>query len=300
MNSLIEEIEAGSYGEFRKNESMKNHSTMAIGGIAKVMIIPKDIDSLVEIIQRTKIEKLDYFVIGKGSNTIFPDGEINTLIIKISNTLDDFCQEGNVIKVGAGFPVAKLAKQMSKNGFIGLEFAAGIPATVGGAVYMNAGAHLSEMSNVVKNVRTIENGKLKNYNLEECQFGYRKSIFQNNNNIIVEVEFELKPGNGISEFKKMAGNLEYRKEKQPLDLPSCGSVFRNPDNNHAGKLIEECGMKGLIIGGAQVSEKHANFIVNIDGAKASDVKVLIDKIKEEVKKQKGIKLVAEIDFAEIK
>lgn len=297
MNEFNEYIVSNQLGDIYQDVDMREHSTMKVGGICKVMYIPETIDQLQKVVKFLHKKKIKHKFIGRGSNCIFMDDMNSTIIIKISNVLDCLEINDDFVYVGAGYSMMKFAKVMSKQGFSGLEFAGGIPGTIGGAIYMNAGAHLSEISNILLSVDVIDEvGNYKTLNTIECEFGYRDSIFHKKDWIICGAKFEIVPGDKASVFKKMSGNLEYRKEMQPLEFPSCGSSFRNPPNNHAGKLIEECGLKNHKIGGAKISDKHANFIVNEDGATAQDIYELVKHVQKVVFEKTNIKLHPEMEF----
>lgn len=288
-----------NYGLVLENEPMELHTSMRVGGKVRAYILCENIDNLIKIIKFLKDKNQKYMIIGRGSNIIFPDYDMDLVVIAINNVLNNLEINNNIITVGAGYSLQKLAKQVSKLGLSGLEFAGGIPGSIGGSVYMNAGAHLSMISNVISKVYCLdENGNKLELTKDKCQFSYRNSIFQKKNLIIYQVELKLEQKERSEVYKKMAGNLSYREELQPLDLPSCGSVFKNPENNHAGKLIDEAGLKGTKIGGALVSTKHANFIVNSGNASAENIKELIICIKETIKEQFGITLEEEIKILE--
>ena len=288
-----------NYGLVLENEPMERHTSMRVGGKVRAYILCENIDNLIKIIKFLKDKNQKYMIIGRGSNIIFPDYDMDLVVIAINNVLNNLEINNNIITVGAGYSLQKLAKQVSKLGLSGLEFAGGIPGSIGGSVYMNAGAHLSMISNVISKVYCLdENGNKLELTKDKCQFSYRNSIFQKKNLIIYQVELKLEQKERSEVYKKMAGNLSYREELQPLDLPSCGSVFKNPENNHAGKLIDEAGLKGIKIGGALVSTKHANFIVNSGNASAENIKELIIYIKETIKEQFGITLEEEIKILE--
>ncbi len=290
---MLKELEM--YGSVLEDESMKFHTSMRVGGRVKYFIKPDSIDNLINIINLFKIKKEPYMVLGRGSNVIFPDYDMNLSIICLNNTIDYLEINQEHIIVGAGYSIQKLAKQLSKQGLSGLEFAGGIPGSVGGAIFMNAGAHSGCIGDVVNYVKTIDqDGNIKIYHHQDCQFAYRYSIFQTNQEIIIEAAFNLKQDDPSIVFKKMLGNLSYRKELQPLDLPSCGSVFKNPANTSAGYLIDQAGLKGYQIGGAQVSMKHANFIVNMKDASSYDIIQLQDYIKKVIKEKYQIELISEI------
>lgn len=296
MNKIINKIKVDQLGDILENESLVKHTTMRVGGVAKVMYIPNSLSSLQTVIELLKEAKIDYMAIGRGSNLIFIEEYVETFIIKLSNVLEEVEIKSEEVVVGAGLSLQKLAKKMSKLGYEGLEFAGGIPATVGGAIYMNAGAHTGEMADIISWVEYLdENNELVRVDNEGCKFTYRHSIFQDLNDIIiVRAGFRIFLGDKAAVFKKMSGNLAYRKEMQPLELPSCGSTFRNPPGNHAGKLIEDCGLKGYSIGGVKVSEKHANFVVNYNDGTAQDVVDLIKHIQDVVYTKTQIKLSTEI------
>lgn len=282
-----------------EDEPMKFHTSMRTGGKVKYYITPESVEDLLEVIKVLKENNEKFMILGRGSNTIFPDYDMDLSIISIKDTIDYLDIDEDKIRVGAGYSMQKLAKKVSKQGLSGLEFAGGIPGTVGGSVYMNAGAHTQEIKDVVVYVKTINcDGIIKEYKNEECKFSYRHSIFQENGEVIIEVGLQFSKQDSAEVFKRMTGNLAYRKELQPLELPSCGSVFKNPPNNHAGVLIEKAGLKGKTIGGAQVSTKHANFIVNTHDATSSDVIELRDLVASEIKKQFGIELTSEIRVLE--
>lgn len=300
METVINLIESEELGAILRDESLANHTTMRVGGIAKYMYIPANLEALIRVIKVLKEEEVKYMTIGRGSNLIFRYDINDTLIIKLSQVMEEIEIETDEVIVGAGRSLQYLAKRMSKAGYQGLEFAGGIPSTVGGALFMNAGAHAGEMSDIVRWVEYInEDDEVIRLTNEECKFSYRHSIFQElHNPIIIRAGLKIILGDKAEVFKRMSGNLEYRKEMQPLDLPSCGSVFRNPPGNHAGKLVEECGLKGYVLGGAKVSEKHANFIVNYDNATAEDIVNLIEHVKAVVYEKTLIKLHTEIRILE--
>lgn len=300
MNKLIEYINENELGEYLENERLRYHTSVRLGGKARLIFMPKDIESLSAIIKYVRANNIKHFILGRGSNIVFPDGELDIVVIKICRVLDFIEIDGCEIIVGAGYSLARLAKEVSKLGLAGMEFAGGIPGTVGGSVYMNAGAHTGDMDSIVEKVVVIDNdGYIVTLTNSECNFTYRHSIFQDTNYIIVSAVIKLVPGDSAAVYKKMAGNLAYRREMQPFELPSVGSTFRNPEGYHAGKLIEECGLKGFKIGGACVSEKHANFVVNMDEATSSDFIALVELIKKTVLDKKGVVLETEFVKVEI-
>ncbi|MGL5021128.1 MAG: UDP-N-acetylmuramate dehydrogenase [Mycoplasmatales bacterium] len=300
MKKIIKIIKNEDLGVVLLKESMKFHTTIRVGGEVSCLYIPNNLEALITVLKFAEEMKIQYLILGRGSNLIFPDGKINILVIKTSHIFDDITQSDCDFIIGAGISLQRVSKKLSKMGYSGLEFAGGIPGTLGGAVYMNAGAHTHDMASIIQSVKYIdENLNVITLSNKDCDFSYRNSIFQNSKCIIIEATIRLQKGNAASIFKKMAGNLAYRTEMQPLELPSCGSSFRNPPGEHAGKLIEECGLKGYMIGGAKVSEKHANFIVNANNATARDILNLIEYVQKQVFSKKGIELVTEVEVIKV-
>lgn len=300
MDYIKSFIHQEDLGELIENESMKYHTSMRTGGNVRFLYIPSDVNALIKVLHLLKEHHIKYFILGKGSNLLFPDGIHDLFVIKISKIMDEFVQNNDEFTIGAGASIQMIAKKLSKMGYSGIEFAGGIPGTLGGAIYMNAGAHTHDMSSIIKSVKIIdEDYNIRTIDNKDCDFHYRNSIFHQQGWIIIEATIKLQQGDPAHIFKQMAGNLAYRKEMQPLELPSCGSSFKNPQGNHAGKLIEECGLKGYTIGGAQVSEKHANFIVNINNATSTDVLDLIDHVVETVYDKTGIKLTPEMEIIKV-
>ena len=281
----------------KTNESLKDHTTYKVGGTCKYFITPKDLEELINLIKYLRKNNMKYMILGNGSNTIFSSKEYDGVIINLSN-LNSMKIEGDKIDVEAGYQLIKLSMDALNNGLSGLEFAAGIPGNIGGAIFMNAGAYKSDMSNLVETVTFLdENLELKTLSKEELDFTYRKSLFQKNNYIIISTVLKLTPGDKDDIKALMDKRKQRRIDSQPLEYPSAGSVFRNPSEDiFAGKLIEDLGLKGYTIGGAQISEKHANFIINIGNATGEDIKALIDLVKSKVKEEYNIDLHVEQRF----
>ncbi len=279
------------------NESLKLHTTYKVGGNCKYFITPKDLNELIDLVKYLREKNIKYMILGNGSNTIFSSKEYDGVIINLTN-LNSMSIDKNIINVEAGYQLIKLSMDALNNSLSGLEFAAGIPGNIGGAVFMNAGAYKSDMSKLIKTVTFLdENLELKTLKNEELDFSYRKSIFQKRNCIIISTVLELIPGNKEEIKELMDKRKERRISSQPLDYPSAGSVFRNPSEDiFAGKLIEDLGLKGYKIGGAKISEKHANFIINDGDATGEDIKALIDLVKEKVKEKYNIELHVEQRF----
>jgi UDP-N-acetylmuramate dehydrogenase len=282
---------------FKKNISLAPYTTFKIGGAAKYFYTVKSIEDLTGAVKLAKKEGLPFFILGNGSNVLVSDKGFDGVVIKIEN-----CKLKIVnckITVDAGVLLTKLVNESVKAGLTGLEWAAGIPGTIGGAIRGNAGALGSSMADLIKTVEVfdITNLKIQTFENKDCKFGYRDSVFKHNKNLIIfSAELELKKGDRKKSEKLIKEYLKQRKEKQPLEYPSAGSIFKNPNGRAAGYLIEQCGLKGKKIGKAMISEKHANFIVNLGNAKAKDVKKLIDLCKEKVKEKFGIELEEEIEY----
>ena len=290
MKGLINLIEEKSLGTYKENVSLKTLTTYKTGGTAKLLVFPNSVDSLKEILKYIKENNIKFKVFGNGSNILASSREYDGVIIKLKN-LRNFTQKGENIEVEAGYNFALLANTLSKEGYSGLEFACGIPATVGGAVYMNAGAYLSDVSKVLEKVEFLdENLELKTLENKDLSFSYRHSIFMNKDWVILKAYFKLKKDNKDEIIALINDRKRRRIESQPLEYPSAGSVFRNPEGNYAGKLIEDSNLKGFVHGGGQISDKHANFIINKNNATAEDIKYLMDLAQSTVEKNYGIKL----------
>lgn len=296
MHELINELCKANVGKVWENEPLANHTTWKIGGPADVMVQPHDKEGLITSLRLIQKYALPYRVIGRGSNLLVRDGGIRGVVIKLGNGMDHLHIEGQTVVVGAGYSFIKLATMVGKEGLTGLEFAGGIPGTVGGAVYMNAGAHGSDVSRVLQSAEIIfDDGELAVLSNEELKFSYRNSILQSvRKGICTEAIFRLQEGDRQSILKEMATHKNYRRQTQPLQFACCGSVFRNPKPHSAGQLIEKAGLKGYRIGDAQVSLLHANFIVNHGNASASDVLTLIKHVQNTVMDKYGIDMHPEV------
>ena len=291
MNNFILELEKLNLGKIEKDISLSTLTTYKTGGIAKLVVYPNNINNLKQLLKLIHKHNIKYFILGKGSNTLFSDKEFNGVIIKLDK-LNNFEIKETEIYVESGMILSKLVQASIKNELTGLEFAIGIPGTIGGAIYMNAGAYGNNMSNIVKSVIILdEKLQIEEIPLEKLKFDYRYSIFQANKNLIcVAANIKLEHGNHDEIASKIKENLLKRKNSQPLEYPSAGSVFRNPEGNYAGKIIEELGLKGKNIGGAEISTKHANFIINKNNASSSDILNLIKLVQKEVKDKYKIDL----------
>lgn len=291
MNNFILELEKLNLEKIEKDISLSTLTTYKTGGIAKLVVYPNNINNLKQMLKLIHKYNIKYFILGKGSNTLFSDKEFNGVIIKLDK-LNNFKIKQTEIYVESGMILSELVQASVKNELTGLEFAIGIPGTIGGAIYMNAGAYGNNMSNIVKSVIVLnEKFQIKELPLEKLKFDYRYSIFQANKNLIcVAANIKLEHGNHDEIASKIKENLLKRKNSQPLEYPSAGSVFRNPEGNYAGKIIEELGLKGKNIGGAEISTKHANFIINKNNASSSDILKLIKLVQKEVKDKYKIDL----------
>ncbi len=280
------------------NISLKKLTSYKLDGVTKQLIYPDNVEELIEIIKDLREDNLKYKVIGGGSNLIF-DGNYMGVLIKLDSFNNLTFDDTNVI-VGAGYCLQKLAVQACKMGLSGLEFATGIPGTVGGACFNNSGAYNSDMGYIVTYVKVLTPSlEIKTLYNSDLNYHYRTSFFKDHPGyIILGAKLKLKKGNKKEIIELVTDRRKRRLESQPLDYPSAGSVFRNPEGNYAGKLIEELGFKGKRSGGAKVSEKHANFIVNTGRAKGRDIIKLINKIQEKVKEEYGIDLVLEQEIVE--
>lgn len=290
MNNLISYINEKQIGNYKENVSFKTLTTYKTGGTAKLVVYPLNVSKLQELLNYLRENNIDYKVFGNGSNILASDSVYNGVIIKLSNLKNMTFYKG-IVEVEAGYSLVSLANDMCRRGFSGLEFACGIPGTIGGAIYMNAGAYLKDIGSIVREVTVLDKDfKIKKLKHKDLDLGYRHSIFINNDYIILSVILKLKKGdvnyiNALTKERK-----ERRQNTQPLEYPSAGSVFRNPVNLYAGKLIEDSNLKGYTIGGAKVSEKHANFIVNNGNASSTDIKNLMDTVKDKVKENYNIEL----------
>ena len=279
----------------RINEPMKNHTTFKIGGPAQYYVTPESVTQIQEVVSLCRDMNIPLHVIGNGSNILVGDDGVDGVVLALFNTFSDYEIKDNVITAQAGMSLIKLAVIALREGLTGLEFASGIPGSVGGAVYMNAGAYDGQMKDVVTSVTVLdEAGNIRILSRDELDMGYRTSAVAKHNMIVLQVIIELKAGNKEQIKDRMNQLSELRKQKQPLEYPSAGSTFKRPEGYFAGKLIADAGLKGYSIGGAAVSEKHAGFVVNMGGATAKDVVELTDYIKKRIMEQFGVTLELEV------
>lgn len=277
------------------NEPMYNHTSFKIGGPADVLVLPRSKEDIKKVVAFAREKNIPCFILGLGSNLLVRDKGIRGIVIKIGNCLNNIEVNGDEIYAEAGVRLSVLSKKAAENSLSGLEFAEGIPGSLGGAVFMNAGAYGGEMKDVLKEVYAIDNnGDEKTFLPDDMKLNYRYSIFQDNNYIILGAKIKLKKGNKDEIISCMQEFGKRRREKQPLSFPSAGSTFKRPEGYYVGPMLEKLGLKGYSIGGAQVSDKHAGFIVNIGNATCEDVLNLIAYIKEKVKEAYNVDLEPEL------
>ena len=298
MDQVLKELEDMDIGKIERNASLDKYTTYRVGGVADALIYPKDVLSLRKLLQVLKDAHIRFKVVGYGSNLLFSSKRFSGVIIRLDEFDDLEFLTPYKLRVGAGYSLVKLSMQVAKRGLAGLEFASGIPGTVGGAIFMNAGAYKSDMGYVVQDV-TVLTPDLRIIKLEnkEMDFHYRSSFLQSHPGYIcLEAVLRLDKGNKASIEEVIRDRRKRRMDSQPLNYPSAGSVFRNPEGKFAGQMIEELGLKGYSIGGAKVSEKHANFIINYDHATSEDIKNLIEYVKDKVRDKYQVELKVEQEF----
>ncbi|HDX9531736.1 TPA: UDP-N-acetylmuramate dehydrogenase [Bacillus thuringiensis] len=298
MEQLVNELIEADVGRVLVNESLARYTTMKIGGPADILIVPKHVAGIEKTLQLVKQYKTKWTVIGRGSNLLVSDQGIEGVVIRLGEGLDHLEVEKHKVRVGSGYSLIKLSTLLSRQGLAGLEFASGIPGSVGGAVYMNAGAHKSDISSVLsKALILFEDGTIDWLMNKELEFSYRASVLQTKRpGIVLEAEFQLQAGKREEIVRSMQNNKDYRRETQPWNHPCAGSVFRNPIPHFAGDLVEKAGLRGYRIGGAQISEMHGNFIVNTGGASAQDVLSLIELIKHTIKDKFDVDMHTEVEI----
>lgn len=286
-----------NYGEVLYDEPLKKYTSFKTGGPAKVLLIPKTESDLIESIKICREKSLKYVVLGNCTNVLVDDNGFDGIVIMLKNTLNDIKIEDNYLTAQSGATLKQIANRACEKSLTGLEFAHGIPGSVGGGVIMNAGAYDGEIKDVVESVRMLDDNlniiELKN---SEMNFGYRKSIAQENNYIILSAKFKLKEGSSEEIVSKMEELSKRRAEKQPLELPSAGSTFRRPEGYYAGKLIDDSGLRGFTHGGAGISEKHCGFVVNKNNATSKEIKETIEIVQKVVYDNFKVKLVREVKY----
>ena len=294
LTSLQKQL--SSVCELKYNEPMSSHTSFRIGGEAEVMAFPKNTEELADILKRSAALGIKPRILGAGTNVLAPDETLEGVVICLKDCMDGIeLLEGNRIGVMAGVTMTRAAVFAAKHGLSGLEFAHGIPGTVGGGVYMNAGAYGGEMCQAVESVVVMQpNGELCNLTNDDMQFSYRHSILEESGDIVVSAVFNLENAPEEQIRAKMKELMEKRSNSQPLDLPSAGSAFKRPVGGYAAALIDDAGLKGYQVGGAGISTKHAGFAVNLGGATAEDVKTLLKNVSDIVYEKSGIRLEPEV------
>ena len=286
----------GSYNVYR-NEPMRKHTTFRIGGPADFYLCPHSAKEIQKTVAICREDELPYFILGNGSNLLVSDQGYRGVVIQLWKNVSDILVEGCRIRAKAGASLAKIAGEALEEGLTGMEFAAGIPGTLGGAVVMNAGAYGGEMKDILQEALVMdEQGEIFTLKKEELHLGYRTSIIKEKGYIVLAAALELKPGDRKEIKEKMDELKQRRVEKQPLDMPSAGSTFKRPEGYFAGKLIMDAGLRGFSVGGAQISEKHCGFVVNTGKATANDVLTLIREVQKRVRDKFGVELETEVKF----
>lgn len=282
--------------QLKEGELLSNHTTFRIGGAAKYFAVPKNEEEIMEAVDFAIVKDLPYYILGKGSNVLFPDEGYSGVVIEIGAGMEKVERIGDTgIRAQAGVSLSSLAAFAAREGLAGLEFAGGIPGTLGGAVTMNAGAYGGEIKDVIVSAKVMdEDGGVKVLSRDELELGYRTSIVQKKQLIVLEAEFSLQPGETEAIQNTMKELNAKRREKQPLEYPSAGSTFKRPEGYFAGKLIEDAGLRGYRVGDAQVSEKHCGFVVNRGKATCAEVLQLIEEVQKKVKEQFGVQLEPEV------
>jgi UDP-N-acetylmuramate dehydrogenase len=292
---FINTLQTENFGTVLLNEPLAKHTSFHIGGPADVMIIPDTKEHLGQLLKLLLMKKPPLTIIGNGTNILVRDKGIRGLVIKLGSALKDISIQGNVCTFGSGLSLAAAAHAALDAGLTGMEFAAGIPGSVGGAVYMNAGAYGGEMKDIISKVYLVdENGKELIFTNEQMDFAYRHSFIQNKKYLVTAMEVTLKPGKKEEILAKMEDLAQRRLSKQPLEMPSAGSTFKRPQGYFVGPLIEKAGLKGFTVGGAQISTKHAGFVVNAGNATCADVLSLIEQVQEKIYSLYNVSLEPEI------
>ena len=278
------------YGQLLENVNLEKYNTYGIKTHAKYLIKPYDVNNLIDLMNYLKTNKIKYFILGNGSNIIMPDNDFDGVIIKLDN-FNTIEYNDSIVKVGSGIKLGQLVDDTLNHGFGNLYFLSGIPGTVGGAIVQNAGAFNHSIFEYIKDVTVLDNGCIKTISKDEIKYSYRYTQFKNNKYLIILSCSIMLEKSNIDEIRKQINNnLQKRVKTQPLKYKNAGSVFKNPDGDSAGRIIDELGLKGLTVGGAKISLEHANFIINYNFCKSSDIIELINIVKKKVKEKKNIDL----------
>lgn len=283
--------------EVLTDEPMSRHTTFRVGGPAKLMALPKTEEETVAAVRLARELEVRPVFVGNGSNLLVDDAGLDAFVVKMTPGLSWWRTEGTVLTAGSGILLGSLANEAARHGLTGLEFAHGIPGSLGGAVTMNAGAYDGEMRQVVISVRVLDHrGEIAEIPAEQCEFSYRHSAFSGGERLILSAALQLAEGDQTAIRGRMEELMARRKAKQPLEYPSAGSTFKRPEGHFAAALIDRCGLKGLTVGGAQVSEKHAGFIINTGGATCRDILNLMKQVRERVFRETGVELEPEVKY----
>lgn len=289
-------IGRGFRGEILVEQPLGPMTTWRMGGPAELLATPVDADDVICAVAWAGARGLPWRVLGNGSNLLVRDAGVRGLVVRLRRVLDEFTVEGTSVVAGAGASFPGLANAVAPRGLSGIEFGAGIPGTVGGAIVMNAGWHEFEIGNVVNAVTYLEDdGTIVAYARDACRFDYRRSAFRERRGVVLQAELALTPDDPVAVKKRLARFAEGRKATQPTELPSCGSVFLKPEGEFAGRLIEAAGLKGRRVGAIEISHKHANFFVNLGGGTAEDALALVEQAEREVFDKFGVKLTREFE-----
>ena len=291
--------EAAGADHILKDEPMSAHTTFRIGGPADYFVVPEDAASLGRGVALCRAEGVDYFITGNGSNLLVGDGGYRGVVFHICHTMDDVAYEEKgtelLVEAGAGVMLSSLARQVSSKGYTGFEYATGIPGTLGGGVTMNAGAYGGEISdNLLWAELMDETGAVLRLERDRLKLSYRHSVMMEQPLVVLRAGFSFTKGDAMAITEKVAELSRLRKEKQPLEYPSAGSTFKRPEGYFAGKLIQDCGLKGFRVGDAMVSEKHSGFVINVGHATAADVMTLIRHVQQEVDRQFCVRIEPEV------
>lgn len=296
MMEFFEEL-SGTAGKERviQDEPMKKHTTFRAGGPACYFVSPSGSKALKDTICLCRERRIPYYILGNGSNLLVSDEGYDGVMISMGEGFSDVRVEGDILTAGAGVLLSKIAREAMEHSLTGFEFAAGIPGTLGGATVMNAGAYGGEMKDVLRSVRVMtEENTVREMSVEELELGYRHSCIPERDYIVLSAVLRLRHGDKDSIHGRMEELAAKRKEKQPLEFPSAGSTFKRPEGYFAGKLIQDAGLRGYRVGGAQVSEKHCGFVINREQAAAEDIRTLIFDVQEKVKETSGVWLETEV------
>ena len=295
MSALYEILQRISGPEqLLRDEPMSAHTTFRVGGPADLMFFPENAEQLCAAMDAAQACGTDVLVMGNGSNMLVRDGGVRGLVIVLGERFSGICVEGETLTAQAGASMARVASAAQAASLTGLEFISGIPGTLGGGCAMNAGAYGGQLSDVLVDAQVLLGGEVRTLSRKEMQMGYRTTLPLREGGVVLSARFQLKRGDGEAILAQMKELNARRRDKQPLNLPSAGSTFKRPEGHFAGALIEQAGLKGLSVGGARVSEKHAGFNVNTGGATAADVLALIGRVQDEVERAFGVRLEPEV------